>query len=79
MSLDTLGRLLLITGCGLALLGGVLLVLSRVPALQRPGGLPGDLKIVFGGGSCLIPLGTMLAASLLLTIILNVVIWFIRR
>ena len=45
MSLDSIGALLLAVGVGIAALGGVLLLISRVPVLNQLFNLPGDIRI----------------------------------
>ncbi len=69
-----LGRWLIGLGALLLLVGIVFLVLGRVPALGR---LPGDIVIEREGLTVFIPLGTMLVASLVLTILANLIarIW----
>jgi hypothetical protein len=76
MGIDDIGRLLLVIGCGLALLGGTLLLLSKIPLL---GNLPGDIRIQVQGLSCFIPLASMLVISLALTLLLNILIRWINR
>ena len=66
--LQPIGRLLLIAGIMLAVVGGVILLGPRVPLL---GNLPGDIRIERENLRVYIPLGTMLLLSLILTIILN--------
>ena len=63
-----LGRLLLVTGIGIAVLGGLLLLVGRIPWLGR---LPGDLRLSRDGLSITIPLMTCLLLSLVLTLVLN--------
>ena len=53
-------------GIGLAVMGGVLLLLQRA-GLSR---MPGDLVFRRGGLTILLPLGTSLLLSVLLTLIL---------
>ena len=69
-----LGRWLIGLGALLLLVGIVFLVLERVPALGR---LPGDIVIEREGLTVFIPLGTMLVASVVLTIVANLIarIW----
>jgi hypothetical protein len=66
--LEGLGRLLAYVGGGLLLLGLLLILIGKLPGLGR---LPGDILIQRGNLTVYIPLGTMLAVSLLLTLILN--------
>lgn len=69
--LDNLGRLLVIAGIALAVLGGIVLLAGRVPFLGR---LPGDIRIQQDGFSCFIPLATSLLLSIVLTIVLNLIL-----
>lgn len=77
-----IGKLLLIAGLGLALLGGILLLSvklfegDKIPLLGR---LPGDLRIERKGFSCYFPLATSIVVSLLLTLLLNVLVRLFRR
>ena len=66
--LESIGRLLLVAGIVLAIIGGVLLLGPRIPLL---GQLPGDIRIERENLRIFIPLGTMLLLSLVLTVVLN--------
>lgn len=77
MDFQTLGRILLIGGIALALLGGLFLLIGRLmPGL---GSLPGDIRIQGQGFSCFIPIASMILISVILTIILNLIIRFLNR
>ena len=65
--METLGKTLLALGVLLAVLGGVLLVLSRA-GIDR---LPGDLVFRGRNVTVYVPLGLMILLSVLLTIALN--------
>jgi hypothetical protein len=67
-----LGRMLIVLGVVIALVGVVLLVAGRVPGLGR---LPGDIHVERGNWSFYFPLGTSIVLSLLLTLVL----WLIGR
>jgi Protein of unknown function (DUF2905) len=67
---DGLGRLLIIGGVILALVGVVVVLAPNIPFLGR---LPGDIRIDSRNVQVFIPLGTMLLISLVLTIVLNLV------
>ncbi len=69
--LSSFGRMLLILGLGIALLGGLILLAGRVPWLGR---LPGDIRIERDGFSCFFPLATSIVLSLLLTLLLNLIL-----
>jgi hypothetical protein len=79
MDMQTLGQFLLVGGIVIALLGGVMMLLGRLPFLSRFGNLPGDIHIEGQGFSCLIPIVSMLLLSVLFTIILNIIIRLINR
>ena len=59
------GRILLIFGVLLALIGGALMLFGRLQ-------LPGDLTIRAGSATVYIPIATSVILSILLTIALNV-------
>jgi Protein of unknown function (DUF2905) len=65
---DGIGRLLIVGGAVLAIVGLVLVVAPNIPFLGR---LPGDIRIDTGSVKVFAPLGTMLLISLILTIVLN--------
>jgi len=66
---DGIGRLLIVGGVVLAVVGLVLVVAPNIPFLGR---LPGDIRIDSGNVKVFAPLGTMLLISIILTILLNV-------
>jgi hypothetical protein len=74
--LETIGKLLLIVGSTLALLGGLLWLISKVPFL---GHLPGDIRVEKPGFTCLIPLVSSIILSIVLTIVLNIIVRLINR
>jgi hypothetical protein len=74
MDLESIGRILLFVGVGIAALGGLLLIASRIPGLNRLGNLPGDVRIQTGNVSCLVPIVSMIIISVVLTIIVNVIL-----
>jgi hypothetical protein len=65
---DGIGRLLIVGGLVLAVVGLVLVLAPNIPFLGR---LPGDIRIDSGNVKVFAPLGTMLLISIILTIILN--------
>jgi hypothetical protein len=79
MDLNALGRLLLVLGIGLAVLGGLLLLFSRVPVLKQLGHLPGDIRIEGEGYACFFPLTTMILLSLLLSLGFNLIVRLFNR
>jgi hypothetical protein len=67
-----LGRILLVVGLVLVLIGGLAAVGVRLPF----GRLPGDIAIEGERGGIYIPIVSMIVISVVLTILLNL---FIRR
>ena len=63
-----LGKLLIIAGIILVVIGVLFLFAGRIPYLGK---LPGDIHIKKDNYSVYIPIATMLIISILLTIILN--------
>ncbi|GAB4539286.1 MAG: hypothetical protein Kow0063_27940 [Anaerolineae bacterium] len=75
--LDVLGRLLLIVGGGIALVGLILLLGARLfPWLGR---LPGDIRYQGENISCFIPIATSILLSIILTVVLNLIIRLLNR
>lgn len=73
--METLGRLLLVTGGLLVVVGLLLLLAPKVPGLGR---LPGDIYLQKGRLTIYIPVVTMLLVSLVLTILLNLLFRLFR-
>lgn len=65
---DGIGRLLVVGGVVLAVVGLVLVFAPNIPFLGR---LPGDIRYDGGNVKVFAPLGTMLLISIILTIVLN--------
>lgn len=72
--LGTVGKLLVAAGAVVVALGLLLVLADRFPWL-RLGRLPGDLRVERPGFRFYFPLGTSIALSLLLTLVL----WLVRR
>lgn len=64
-----LGRVLIVFGIVLLVLGAVFLVAPRIPFLGR---LPGDILIRRDNATIYVPLATCLVLSLVLSILLNI-------
>jgi hypothetical protein len=64
--LDSFGKLLIVFGVVLAVLGGLLLLVGKVPFLGR---LPGDIVIRREHWSLFFPFTTSLVISILLTLL----------
>jgi hypothetical protein len=71
--IDSLGKMLILFGVVLALLGGLLLLAGKIPFLGR---LPGDIVIRREHWSFYFPLTTSIVVSILLTLLLSL---FSRR
>lgn len=67
-----LGKLLIVLGGIVVAIGIVLVVFGRIPWIGR---LPGDIHVERGNWSFYFPLAT----SLLLSVVLSLVLWFISR
>jgi hypothetical protein len=65
---DGIGRLLIVGGVVLAVVGLVLVLAPNIPFLGR---LPGDIRVDSGNVKVFAPLGTMLLVSIILTIVIN--------
>jgi hypothetical protein len=71
VAFDQVGKLLLIVGGAILVLGLVFLLLGRSGFLGK---LPGDISFTSGNFTCFVPLASMILLSLLLTIIANVLL-----
>ena len=79
MDLQSIGRVMLIIGVVIAILGGLFIVFGKSPLLSNLGNLPGDLRLEGQGFSCVIPIVSMILISIILTVVLNIVIRLINR
>jgi hypothetical protein len=79
--IDSLGKWVFLIGLGIAVLGGLIWLASRVPGLNRIGSLPGDIRYTSPDGSfgCYVPIVSMILISLVLTIVVNVVVRLINK
>jgi DUF2905 family protein len=72
LAVADLGKMMIVLGVVIALVGVILLVAGRVPWIGR---LPGDVFIQRGNWSFYFPIATSLVISVLLTVVL----WLIGR
>ena len=79
MDLETTGRLILFIGIGVAVIGGLLMLISRVPVINQLFNLPGDIHVETANVSCIFPIVSMIIISVLLTLVANIVIRLINR
>jgi len=79
----SLGKLLIGIGLAIAVLGGVLLLVDRIPGIHHPfdwiGKLPGDISIKRDNFNLFFPLGTSVLLSVLLSLVFYVISWIFRR
>ncbi len=66
--IEPLGRALIVIGLVIAVVGAVMVFGSRIPVL---GHLPGDIVIHRDNLTIFIPLGTMLVASVVASVIIS--------
>ena len=79
---NQIGKLLLVMGLGLTLMGGLLILGTKLVNNERfpwLGRLPGDIHVERKGFSCYFPLATSILVSLVLTIMLNLIVRLLRR
>ncbi|HZW03923.1 MAG TPA: DUF2905 domain-containing protein [Anaerolineaceae bacterium] len=74
--LEGIGRLLVLVGIGIAVIGGLLWLGSRLLGGQD---LPGTIRIETSGITCLIPLLASIVISLVLTVVLNIILRLMNR
>jgi ABC-type tungstate transport system substrate-binding protein len=70
MDAGLLGRVLLVAGIAVALVGAFLMLGGRVPF----GGLPGDISVQGRNGSFFFPVVSCIVISLVLTVVLNIIL-----
>lgn len=70
-----IGRVLMLLGVALFVIGVLLTLAGRVPGL---GNLPGDVSIERGNFRLYAPFGTMIVVSIVLSILLNLLGRFFR-
>ncbi len=77
MNLEPFARILIVFGLLIALIGGILYLVSRtgLPLFH----LPGDIRIQTSNFTCFFPLATMIVVSVVLTVLLNVIIRLIHK
>ncbi len=75
-SFSDIGKLIVLMGAVLLVVGGLIWAMGRVPFL---GNLPGDIRIQRGNVSCFFPLATMIILSVVLTVVLNIVLRLLNK
>ncbi len=79
MDLNTVGRTVIYVGLAVVVLGGILMLFSRIPFLKDLGNLPGDIRIEGGRFSCFAPIVSMIILSILLSLALNIIVRLLNR
>lgn len=77
MDLSLITRLLAILGLVLLLVAGLLYVFDRLDLTI--GNLSGDIKIEKGNYTCVIPILSSLIISIILTVFINIVLYFLNK
>ncbi len=70
-SFNNLGKILIFIGIGIALIGGLILLFSKVPFIGK---LPGDIFIKKENFSFYFPIISSIILSIIITVIINIVI-----
>ncbi|MBF7083519.1 DUF2905 domain-containing protein [Desulfallas sp. Bu1-1] len=65
-----LGKMILMFGVFMVIVGGLLMAAGKIPGLGR---MPGDILIQKGNFTFYFPVVTMIILSLLLTVIINLI------
>jgi hypothetical protein len=79
MDLNTTGRMVIFVGIALLVLGGVLMLFSRIPFLKNLGHMPGDIRVQGTSFSCFFPVVSMIILSILLSLVLNIILRLLNR
>ncbi len=79
MDLNTVGRMVIFLGVALLVLGGVLMLFSRIPFLKNLGHMPGDIRVQGNSFSCFFPVVSMIILSILLSLALNIILRLLNR
>jgi hypothetical protein len=74
--IGTLGKILILAGGLLVLVGALVWLLSGTGLIGR---LPGDIRIERPGFTCIFPLASMILLSIFLTIVLNVILRMMKK
>ncbi|MGD0352420.1 MAG: DUF2905 domain-containing protein [Dehalococcoidia bacterium] len=74
--MEGLGKILLIVGGIIVILGLILVFSNHIPFLGK---LPGDIFVKRDGFSFYFPIVTLLILSILITIIVNVILHFLNK
>ena len=76
MPFDSLGKMMLVLGLVIAVVGAGIMLAGRIPFL---GSLPGDLSFEREGVKIYVPIVTSIVISIVLTVVLNLVFGMFGR
>ncbi|MFN8527024.1 MAG: DUF2905 domain-containing protein [Anaerolineae bacterium] len=79
MDYQAIGRLVLVIGFAIVIIGGLILLLGPTGLLDRIGSLPGDIRVQGSGFTCLVPIVSSILISVILTILLNIILRIINK
>ncbi len=74
--MEDMAKWMIMAGIIIVIAGGLLLLLSKFPALSN---MPGNFVFTTGNMTCFVPLAASIILSILLTIILNVALQIFRK
>jgi DUF2905 family protein len=74
--MEDMGKWLILLGVLIAIVGGVLWLVGKVPGLAH---LPGDIVIQRDNFSCVFPLMTSILLSIILAVLLNLIFRLMNR
>ena len=74
--MEAIGKLLLMAGAILLILGFLLTLLGRASSI---GELAGDVSVKWRNVSCYLPVVTSIVLSILATVVLNFITWLLRK
>lgn len=74
--MEDMGKLLILFGVLLVVMGGVVFLVGKVPLIGK---LPGDINIQQGNFSCFFPLATSILFSIVLTVVLNIILRVLNK
>lgn len=77
MDSSTIGKWIVFVGLGLAVVGGIIWLGGKwgLPF----GSLPGDIRVDRPGFSFRFPLATGIILSIVITLLLNIILWIFRK
>lgn len=77
MSTLSIARFLMLAGVGLFVIGGLVYILGRIGINLF--NLPGDIRLQGENVTCIIPIVSMIVLSILLSVILNLALRFLKK